>query len=62
MNLDPNMWRLFIDASLYNIKSVLLHVGKTIPSVPVAHAVILREYIRTSLLFQNVYFSRIMNG
>lgn len=40
---EPSHWRLFIDASLYSIKAVLLHIGNIMPSIPVAHSVILRE-------------------
>ena len=39
----PNEWRLFIDASLYSTKAVLLHNGNKLPSIPVAHSVILKE-------------------
>lgn len=40
---DPQNWRLFIDASLYSTKGVLLHNGNVFPSIPVAHSVTLRE-------------------
>ncbi|XP_076037944.1 uncharacterized protein LOC143030832 [Oratosquilla oratoria] len=43
LSYEPNEWRLFIDGSLYSIKAVLLHIGNTMPSVPVAYSVILRE-------------------
>lgn len=38
-----NEWRLFIDASLYSTKGVLLHIGNKLPSIPVAHSVVLKE-------------------
>ena len=32
-------WRLFIDSSMRNLKAVLLHKGKVLPSIPVACAI-----------------------
>lgn len=43
LNYEPSQWRLFIDGSLYSIKAVLLHIGNTLPSIPVAHSVTLKE-------------------
>ena len=40
---DAHEWRLFIDASKYSIKAVLLHNGNVHPSVPVAYSVTMRE-------------------
>lgn len=40
---DPNEWRLFIDSSKLSLKAVLLHHGNNKPSVPVAHAVNMKE-------------------
>lgn len=39
----PEEWRLFIDSSKASLKAVLLHNGNKKPSVPVAHAVGLKE-------------------
>lgn len=39
----PSQWRLFIDASLYSLKAVLLHIGNVLPSIPIVHSVTLRE-------------------
>ena len=36
-------WRLFIDSSVSSLKAVLLHNGNSNPSIPVAHAVGLKE-------------------
>jgi len=36
-------WRLFIDSSKLSLKTVLLHNGKQHPSVPVQHAVHMKE-------------------
>ena len=43
INYDPNDWRLFIDASLYSTKAVLLHNGNMFPSIPLAYSIILKE-------------------
>ena len=40
---NPDEWRLFMDASKFSLKTVLLHNGNTFPSVPVFHSVGLRE-------------------
>jgi PHP family Zn ribbon phosphoesterase len=32
-------WRLFIDSSKISLKAILLHNGKTLPSIPVGHSV-----------------------
>ena len=43
LNYEPSHWKLFIDGSLYSIKAILLHIGNTLPSIPVAHSVTLKE-------------------
>ena len=43
IDYDVSEWRLFIDASKYSIKAVLLHNGNIYPSVPIAHSVTLKE-------------------
>lgn len=40
---DPSDWRLFIDSSKVSLKAVLLHNGNKYPSVPIAHAVHMKE-------------------
>ena len=40
---DPDEWRLFIDSSKTSLKAVLLHNGNVLPSIPVGHAVHLKE-------------------
>ena len=40
-------WRLFIDSSKTSLKAVLLHNGNIHPSIPVAHAVQLKETYET---------------
>ena len=40
---DAENWRLFIDSSKTSLKAVLLHNGNTKPSIPLAHAVGMKE-------------------
>ena len=40
---DPGEWRLFIDSSKTSLKAVLLHNGNDLPSIPVGHAVHMKE-------------------
>jgi hypothetical protein len=39
----PEQWRPFIDSSKVSLKAVLLHSGNKYPSVPLAHAVHIKE-------------------
>ena len=40
---ESQNWRLFIDGSKFSLKGVLLHIGNTMPSVPVAYATMAKE-------------------
>ena len=40
---DPDEWRLFIDSFKTILKAVLLHNGNDLPSIPVGHAVHMKE-------------------
>jgi len=40
---NPDQWRLFIGSSKVSLKLVLLHNGNRYPSVPLAHAAIIKE-------------------
>ncbi|KAK1803855.1 hypothetical protein P4O66_003802 [Electrophorus voltai] len=40
---DPQEWRLFIDSSKMSLKAVLLLYGNRLPSIPVRHAVDMKE-------------------
>ena len=40
---DPHELRLFIDSSKLSLKAVLLHNGNQHPSIPVGHAVHMKE-------------------
>jgi hypothetical protein len=41
LNINHNTldWRLFINSSKLSFKAVLIHTGKTLPSIPVGHSV-----------------------
>ena len=55
---EPEEWRLFIDASTYSTKAVLLHNGNLIPSVPVAHSIILREtYDNLAFILESIKYA-----
>ena len=43
MSHCSNEWRLFIDSSKVSLKTVLLHNGNVLPSIPVAHAFGIKE-------------------
>ena len=43
INYKPVDWRLFIDSSKTSLKAVLLHNGNVLPSIPVGHAVHMKE-------------------
>jgi hypothetical protein len=48
-------WRLFIDSSKVSLKAVLLHNGNKYPSVPLAHAVNMKEsYGDMKLLLEKI--------
>lgn len=40
---NPEEWRLFIDSSKKSLKAVLLHNGNTKSSIPLSHAVDMKE-------------------
>ena len=40
---NPYQWRFFIDSSKVSLKVVLLHNGKSFPSVALAHAANMKE-------------------
>jgi predicted esterase len=39
----PEQWRLFVESSEVSLKTVLLHTGHKHPSIPLAHAVHMKE-------------------
>lgn len=55
----PEEWRLFIDASKFSLKAVLLHNGNVLPSVPMAYSVHLREsYDTMKCLLTSIDYKR----
>ena len=57
MNYDPNEWRLFIDSSKRSLKAVLLYIGNSMSSIPVAHSVLLQEnYVTMKLLIEKLKY------
>jgi hypothetical protein len=54
----PEEWRLFIDSSKVSLKAVLLHNGNSKPSIPLAHAVSLKEtYDSMKILLDVIKYS-----
>jgi len=53
LNHDPTDWRLFIDSSKLSLKAVLLHNGNRLPSIPVGHAVHIKETCANMAVFLN---------
>ena len=43
LNHGPTEWRLFTDSSKLSLKAVLLHNGNLVSSIPVGHAVHMKE-------------------
>lgn len=56
---DPSEWRLFIDSSKLSLKAVLLHQGNQKPSIPLVHAVNMKEtYDSMALLFNLINYNQ----
>ena len=56
---DPREWRLFIDASILSLKTVLLHNGNRYPSVPVGYAAHMKEaHENMQQLLKHIQYSR----
>jgi len=56
---DPQEWRLFIDSSKLGLKAVLLHNGNQHPSIPVGHAVHMKEtYENLKQLLNKLEYSK----
>jgi len=50
-------WRLFIDSSTVSLKAALLHNGNKFPSIPLIHAVHVKEtYENLQVLLQKVCY------
>lgn len=56
---DPTEWRLFIDSSKLSLKAVLLHQGNDKPSIPLVHAVNMKEtYESMALLLKLINYNQ----
>ncbi|GBN26262.1 hypothetical protein AVEN_88691-1 [Araneus ventricosus] len=56
---EPNEWRLFIDVLKLSLKAVLLNNGNELPSIPVAHAVYMKEiYHNLKQLLDMINYSK----
>ena len=56
---DPQEWRLFVDSSKLSLKAVLLHNGNSLPSIPVAHAVHMKEtYDNLKQLLNSIEYNK----
>ncbi|KAK5643931.1 hypothetical protein RI129_007776 [Pyrocoelia pectoralis] len=54
---NPEDWRLFIDSSKLSLKAVLLHNGNVLQSVPIGHAVHMKEsYENVKLLLNKLNY------
>jgi hypothetical protein len=59
INHDQEEWRLFIDSSQPSLKAVLLHNGNQHPSIPVGHAVYMKEtYENLKKLLNKLEYSK----
>ena len=55
---DPIEWRLFIDSSKLSLKAVLLHNGNRLHSIPVGHAVHMKEtYANMTALLDSIKYA-----
>jgi hypothetical protein len=54
---NPSQWRLFIDSSNRSLKAVLLNNGNTLPSLPLAHSVHMKEeYNNVKILLDALHY------
>jgi len=59
INHNPLGWRLFTDSSKLSLKAVLLHNGKTLPSIPVGHSIHNKEsYENMNILMDAINYDK----
>ena len=59
LNFDRTEWRLFKGSSKLILKAVLLHSGNRLPSVPIGHAVHMKEtYINMKALLNSISMNK----
>jgi len=58
INHNPLYWRLFIDLSKLSLKSLLLHIGNTLPSISVGHSMHNNEsYENMKILMETINYN-----
>jgi len=59
INHNPLDWRLFTDSSNLSLKTVPLHNGNTLPSIPVGHSVHNKEpYENTKMMMDAINYGK----
>jgi hypothetical protein len=59
INHSPLDWRFFIDSFKMSLKAVLLHIGNTLPSIPVGHSVHKKEsYEDIKFLMEAIHYDK----
>ena len=59
IDYEAKEWRLFIDASKYSLKAVFLYNWNELPSIPVGHAVDMKQtYANLKKLLLAIYYER----
>jgi hypothetical protein len=58
INYNPLDWRLFIDSSKLSLKTVLLHNGNTLPSIPVGHLMHNESYENMKILMEAINYDK----
>ena len=55
---NPLDWRLFTDSSKLSLKTVLLHNGNTLPSIPVGHSLHNESYENVNILMDAIVYDK----
>jgi len=58
INHNPLDWRFFIDSPKLSLKTVLLHDGNTLPSIPVGHSVHNESYENMNFLMEAINYDK----
>ena len=58
INHNPLDWRLFIDSYKLSLKTVLLHNGNILPSIPVGHAAHKESYENMKILMETINYDK----
>ena len=58
LNYDRTEWRLFRDSPKLSFKAVLLHIGNSLPFVPIGHGDHMKEtYINMKVLLSSINYN-----